>query len=319
MATQKKSDKIEERHVTTSEAQAGIKLKAGHPVVLYIDGLAGTAPARPPAPPPPAPPPPAPPAGDPPAPPLEQPPDGPPPAEPPPAPPPPEVVVATLEGIHFEFDKCLPLPSVIATCRGVVSAAAGGKKLVVAGHTDKKGQAVYNLRLSENRAKAIAAYLVDDAESWLGFYNQNAAGRTWGTREDQIMLHALPYGQGPYLADEPQDSSTNAVRDAIKSFQTAAGLEADGKSGPATRKALIAEYMKAEGTSLEPGASIDTLACGLRHPPAQGADDDANWRRVEIYLFPGEPAPKPAQCRTAAHPGCAVLDTWLQQSKPLSA
>lgn len=321
--------KPEERHVTKAEVKAGVQLKAGHHVILYIDGLGGSQPPAPPGPPvtpEPPPPPPAPP--EPPAPPAPPPdvpvtppapvvpPTPPAPPEPPPAPPP-TIAVATLEGIHFEFDKCLPLPSVIATCKAVVKAAAG-KTLLVVGHTDDKGKAVYNMRLSENRAKAIQAYLIDDADAWLAFYNQNAAGKTWGTREDQIMLHALPYGKSPYLAAPPDNFSSNAVKAAIKKFQSAAGLEADGKMGNDTRKALIQEYMKAEGTSLPSGAPISSLPCGQHHPPAKGADDDANWRRVEVFLFDGEIKPPADGCRNAAHPGCTVHDAWLKESKPLS-
>lgn len=349
------AENSEELHVTRAQAHEGLQLKSGRLSVIILDESApplpppepprppgpddppgppddppgppqppkppgpkpvpptpGPKPPKPPGPPGPKPPGPAP---VPPKPPAPKPPV-PKPPEPKPPEPKPEISIRSMEGIHFEFDKCLPLPSVIADCKAVVAAAAG-KTVVVAGHTDKKGQPVYNMKLSENRAKAIVAYLTDDASAWLGFYNQNAAGKTWGTREDQIMLHALPYGQAPYLAQAPSDQSSHAVTEAVKKFQEAKGLTADGKMGPNTRRELIAEYMAAEGTSLPAGVGVEVLACGQRHPPAQGASDDANWRRVEVFLFTEPPKPSPSECRNGKHPGCKVLQTWLASAKPL--
>src|SRR5213075_2033543 len=98
------------------------------------------------------------------------------PPEPEPPKPPPEAtpsLLATLQGIHFEFDKALPLASVIDTCRDVATRAAAEpeRPIVIVGHTDNKGTKDYNLKLSNERARTISAFLRDDVEEWMKFYD----------------------------------------------------------------------------------------------------------------------------------------------------
>lgn len=130
----------------------------------------------PPTPPPPAPvePPPAPvepppaPAELPPAP--VEPPPPPAPVEPPPPPPPPPVVVnkCTLdldESIHFKTDRAEIESSSFGLLDSVVAVLASNDhdklNIQIEGHTDSQGSAAYNKGLSQRRAEAVVAYLVN--------------------------------------------------------------------------------------------------------------------------------------------------------------
>lgn len=342
-------------NVTKDDLEKGLRLTAGESVVLLVDGLRGTprepdAPATPPS----AGPPGAAQAGasgerapaaivepalpasaaatavpsDAPATPTS---DAPPPpasadpsADPPAAPvqPKPKTatasLLATLDSIHFEFDKAFALSSVAETCRAIAlrAEAEPARKLVIAGHTDPKGTDTYNLALSRERAEAIRAFLLDDAGAWLQLYDHAEHSRRWGTREDQLMLAALPHGGTPFLA-APGTFESSASRAAVRSFQNGKGLAADGIPGPITRRALIEDYMAAPGTSLAPGTAVQLLGCGFRHPPEGAPADPALWRRVEVFLFEEEPRPPAAECEGGAHPGCTVPEQWRKEAQPL--
>jgi outer membrane protein OmpA-like peptidoglycan-associated protein len=87
--------------------------------------------------------------------------------EAPPPPPPPPAPVAekkiVLRGVNFDFDKS----DIRADAAPVLDAAvealyeAGDVSVVCEGHTDAMGTDEYNQRLSERRAQAVKAYLVN--------------------------------------------------------------------------------------------------------------------------------------------------------------
>ncbi len=333
-------DDLEERAVSKEEVKGGVQLRAGHSVRLIVSGLLGTPQPPPPAKPGAEKPGPAalPPQQDPPAQATPANPGNPAPANPAngapaqpggaapagsdPAKDPPEskatpALLATLEDLHFEFDKTFPLPSVIDTCRLVVEVAQHDpeRQLVVVGHTDFVGDPTYNLHLSDQRAAAIAAYLHDDVDALLSFYSSKPAGQPWGAREDDVMLGALPHGGTPFLR-----AGVNRTQ-AIRGFQKTHGLKVDGAAGPKTRSALLTDYVAAPGTSLPQSRSLRTLGCGQRHPPQDPAAKSvaARWRRVEIFLFENDPQPSPDACASGAHPGCTVHDQWLKEALPLGS
>jgi len=83
----------------------------------------------------------------------------PPPPPPPPAPPVHEKII--LRGVHFDFDKAM----IRDNDKPVLEDAAAklkanpGLKVDVNGYTDATGPAAYNMKLSQRRADAVAAYL----------------------------------------------------------------------------------------------------------------------------------------------------------------
>ena len=67
------------------------------------------------------------------------------------------------------------------------------QKILVVGHTDRSGEPRYNDPLSLERADAVAAFLIDDVDTWLARYNNNVSNeKRWGKREDLLMLQSLP-------------------------------------------------------------------------------------------------------------------------------
>jgi outer membrane protein OmpA-like peptidoglycan-associated protein len=64
--------------------------------------------------------------------------------------------------IHFQFDKDAILPSSFALLDAIVAALRENPTvtLEVQGHTDNRGAAQYNLKLSQKRAESVVAYLV---------------------------------------------------------------------------------------------------------------------------------------------------------------
>src|SRR6187455_165293 len=101
--------------------------------------------------------------------------EGPPPPPPPPveAPkppePPPKVVVKDnkieiTEKIQFEYNKAVIKPESFALMDeigGVIKKAPHIKKIGIEGHASSEGDAKHNLKLSDERAKAVAAYLIE--------------------------------------------------------------------------------------------------------------------------------------------------------------
>ncbi len=88
-------------------------------------------------------------------------------------------VVVDLKGdVLFDFDKAEIKPEAGATLArlALIIRSKGKGKVLVEGHTDSKGTAEYNQRLSERRAKAVKEWLV----SHFGFSPQRFLVRGWG-------------------------------------------------------------------------------------------------------------------------------------------
>lgn len=227
---------------------------------------------------------------------------------------PPRVFRARLTGMLFETDKTFLLPGAMNGVRGLRSYYEdhAGLEVLVTGHTDTVGDAGYNEGLAAERAMAVAAFLTDEVDAWLGYYGSAKRSKLWGTREDQYMLAALPEGGEPYYVGGVDGVPGPATTEAVKRFQREHGLAEDGVAGPDTRRALVTDYMALDGTSLPPGTPLQTHGCGEAHPtvPTPDQTDEPANRRVEVFLFEGPIEPPPRDpCRD-----CPEYAEWLRRT-----
>lgn len=220
----------------------------------------------------------------------------------------PRVDRLVAKGLLFETSKAFLLPSALPAMRRVVDhyARLPDARVLVVGHTDQAGDAAYNAKLSCERAAAMAAFLCDDADAWLPFYEASTAGeKRWGAHEDSLMLAALPD-----FASKPAGAS------AVRWFQETRGLAVDGVAGPQTRRALVHDYMATDGTSLPAGAAVETHGCGESFPElvlADGQPAQEN-RRVELFFFRPELGIQPAPPGPTSGPGDPQYPEWVRRA-----
>jgi outer membrane protein OmpA-like peptidoglycan-associated protein len=220
----------------------------------------------------------------------------------------PRVVEARVTGMFFDTNKAFLLPSAILGMRGMkrFNDENPDAVLLVVGHADTAGSPAYNDKLSLERAESVAAFLTDQADKWLKFYDASDEKKRWGDLEDQAMLSALP------------DAATLvSSADPISSFQQARGLKVDGIAGPQTRKQLVKEYMALDGTTLPAGTKIVTHGCGenfLADPTADGVADQAN-RRAELLFFDKKLGIQPPPQGQNSGPNSTDYPEWKRRSQ----
>jgi outer membrane protein OmpA-like peptidoglycan-associated protein len=73
-----------------------------------------------------------------------------------------QVLKDAFNNLNFEFNKSVILPESFASLDELASVMAQTTwSLKLSGYTDNKGSDSYNLKLSENRAKAVKDYLIN--------------------------------------------------------------------------------------------------------------------------------------------------------------
>lgn len=201
---------------------------------------------------------------------------------------------SVLARLHMSFNtnKAFLLPSALTAIHKLRRSYIENSpcKLLVVGHADTRGGPAFNDKLSLERAKATIAYLKDDVDAWLAFYDLTDAKRVWGKVEDHLMLISMP-----------DFGSKSKKEDEVTWFQRTRGLKVDGKAGKETRTALIEEYMSLDGTSLQDFVGeIDAVAHGAgEHFPLDDSGEkldaapedekrDPADRRVDLFFFDPE-------------------------------
>ena len=223
-------------------------------------------------------------------------------------------VLAKLR-FFFNTNKAFLLPTALPGIRKLraLYAENNPSKLLVVGHADTTAGPKLNDPLSLDRARATVAFLKDDVDAWLAFYDKPAGNpQRWGKPEDRMMLLSIPdFGSKP------------KSEDAVSWFQRTRGLKIDGKCGPQTRRQLVSEYMALDGASLtEEGIEIEATAhgCGENFPvDAAGEELDAapednqrdpKDRRVELFFFDPEFGIAPAPPGENSKAGSTQYPAW---------
>ncbi len=213
----------------------------------------------------------------------------------------PEVAFRRTRGYLFDLNKSFLMPRAAKQLLEIPSwwKDRAPSQLLIVGHTDVTGNQAVNDVLSQARADAVKAFLEQDVDAWLAFYDERGATK-WGSREDRLMIRSLPdfatrlTEGGDTTSDggadgasttngAPSSSGTTSTRNNAKPkpkkpesivewFQRTRGLEVDDIAGPKTRRALISEYMGVGSVTLRetPGypVSIATLGEGEDFPLA---------------------------------------------------
>ena len=166
-----------------------------------------------------------------------------------------------IHDMRFAFDSCFVLPGIKDelielkslmdkhTEKGNAGQPDKTPVLSAFGHADPIGSDDYNKALSGRRVIAIYAILTRRIDMWEDLYSRtntfvtSSASDVWGTSSIQTMLNTvLPSTSTtvPLVVDGAMGPNTQA---AVKEFQSANGLTADGDPGTATRQKLFQAYM----------------------------------------------------------------------------
>jgi photosystem I P700 chlorophyll a apoprotein A2 len=112
-----------------------------------------------------------------------------------------EVRIDLAADVLFDFDKYTLLPKASDTLQkvGQVAASYPSSPIQIEGHTDGKGTHAYNMKLSENRADAVKAWLVQNAS----VAGSRISTRGWGETKP-IAPNKKPDG-----SDDPEGRQKN--------------------------------------------------------------------------------------------------------------
>ena len=112
-----------------------------------------------------------------------------------------EVRIDLAADVLFDFDQYTLLPKASDTLRkvGQVAASYPSSPILIEGHTDGKGTHPYNMKLSENRANSVKAWLVQNAS----VAASRISTRGWGEAKP-IAPNKKPDG-----SDDPEGRQKN--------------------------------------------------------------------------------------------------------------
>ena len=224
---------------------------------------------------------------------------------------------ARIVGAAFDTNKTFLRPDALPRIRDVVGLYGqhDGAELLVVGHTDTSGDPSVNDPLSLQRAESVVAYLKDDIDAWLRWYDSGVpSSRRWGAAEDHMMLDTVLLRRGEVPDGNP-----------VRHFQESRGLSVDGDIGPQTRRELVTEYMALDGTTLPAAITPVPHGAGENFPladdgvalqvDAPDGQDDPTDRRVELFFFdaPFGVLPEPPGDNSPAA-GAEYLE-WLLRSR----
>ncbi|MBN1552285.1 OmpA family protein [bacterium] len=241
------------------------------------------------------------------------------------------VVMARMKGLYFDTMKCFLLPEAIEPLRLInnIYKDNSDSKLLIIGHTDTSGKQTYNDQLSIDRAESVAAYLTDNIDAWIPWYDESIDdGRRWGKHENNQMLDTVLSEQNlPGNADKVKEFQKLHNAKLISEGGAEGPLAEDGVLGNETRRALIMRYMKQDNTSLPAGIEPIIHGCGEHFPlddsekeldtdPKNSAHDQAD-RRVELFFFSNPVGILPEPTGKNSAKGSIEYPEWRSRSRKI--
>lgn len=216
-----------------------------------------------------------------------------------------------LVGMLFDANRCFLLPQALPGVRTIIALhrERPRDRVLIVGHAGGDEHRA-GMELALGRAEILRGYLTNKPEAWMKWFDRSKPSYArWGTREVQLMLSVLPAGGTAYYEGYASGVSDAKTVRAVKAFQKAKGLAVDGKAGPNTLTALVSSYMDLEDTTL--GRDIDPVVHGCEGhfedtETEEGLQPDD--RRMEVFFFAGEIAPKPAG--STSQPGATEYPAW---------
>ncbi len=188
------------------------------------------------------------------------------------------IACAKVKGITFDSHQSFIKPSVVDTLRDLARELNKYPKgqVMVWGHVDddekKADDDSYAKKLSDNRAKSVHAFILNDVDTWMKLYKEEG----WNVS----VFHTILTDLGKNL----QNPNTQA---AIKKYQQGKGFGGNGSLTDQTKKELFKDYMKKHDVDL-PGVDkdrfMDPTYMGCSYFNMEGAADKMN-RRVLFFLF----------------------------------
>ena len=189
------------------------------------------------------------------------------------------IACAKVKGITFDSGESFIKPDVVDTLKTLARELQQypAAKVMIWGHVDddekKDDDPDYAKKLSDNRAKSVHAFILNDVDTWMKLYNEEG----WTAGVFRIILKDL--GKN---VDNPNTQA------AIKRYQTTKGIGGNGSLTEATKKALFKDYMTKHDVDLpgdvDKARFMDPLYMGCSYFNMEGDADQMN-RRVMFYLF----------------------------------
>ena len=203
-----------------------------------------------------------------------------------------------MVGMIFDGDKCFLLPQALDGIQSVVAMHQShpAAKVLIVGH-EGGDEVEGSVDLALGRAKILAGYLTSKPDDWMPWFGSDKPDRQrWGIREVQLILSALPGADGkPFYDGSSPGVMDDKTTSALKAFQTANGLTADGKASADTRTALVNKYMSIEDTSLAAGVTPVAHGCTGHEDDTMTQDGlQPDDRRLEVLFFDTDMKPPPS-------------------------
>jgi uncharacterized membrane protein YgcG len=203
-----------------------------------------------------------------------------------------------MVGMIFDGDKCFLLPQALDGIQSAVAMhqAHPAAKVLIVGH-EGGDEVEGSVDLALGRAKILAGYLTSKPDDWMPWFGSDKPDRQrWGVREVQLILSALPGEDGkPFYDGSSPGVMDNKTTSALKAFQTANGITADGKASADTRTALVNKYMSIEDTSLAAGVMLVAHGCTGHEDDTMTQDGlQPDDRRLEVLFFDTDMKPPPS-------------------------